>query len=185
METDALVNLGVSPKEYFLFVGRFIPEKGIHYLIEAFLQLKTDKKLVIVGGSPNPNTEFERRIRSYKNEKILFPGYIYGEKMLQLMKHSYCYIQPSDIEGLSPVILTAMGMGTPIICSNIPENVYAVGETALLFEKGRVLSLRAKMEEALGNPQQLSALAAKSKDRARQLFSWESVVKKFEEAFLS
>lgn len=183
--TDMLSALGVRQREYFLFVGRFIPEKGIHYLIEAFLELKTDKKLIIVGGSPNPNTEFERKILSFRSEKIIFPGYIYGEAMLQLMKHSYCYIQPSDIEGLSPVILTAMGMGTPVICSNIPENVYAVDDTALLFEKGQVSSLRTKMEEALKGPEQLSDLSAKSRERARKLFSWEVVVRQFEEAFRS
>jgi glycosyltransferase involved in cell wall biosynthesis len=184
-KVDTLTHIGVKSKGYFLFVGRFIPEKGIHYLIEAFLQLKTDKMLVLVGGSPNPNTEFEQNIRSFESKQILFPGYIYGENMLQLMKHSYCYIQPSDIEGLSPVILTAMGMGTPTICSNIPENVYVVNDTALLFEKGKILSLKNKMEEALNNPQQLADLAARASERARRLFSWESVTKQFEDAFLS
>jgi glycosyltransferase involved in cell wall biosynthesis len=78
-----------------------------------------------------------------------------------------------------------MGMGTPIICSNIPENIYAVGESAILFKKGEPLSLKQRMEEAISNPQHLITLAAKSMKRARQMFSWESVAKKFEEAFLS
>lgn len=182
-ETSILINLGLSPGSYFLFVGRFIPEKGIHYLIEAYLQLKTEKKLVIVGGSPNPDTEFEKRIRSYKCEKIVMPGYLYGKEMLQLMKNCYCYIQPSDIEGLSPVILTAMGMGTPLICSNIPENIYAVGDTAILFEKGSVISMKQKMEFALNNTEFLGTLAEKAKIRARENFSWDSVAKKFEEVF--
>jgi len=182
-ETSVLHSLGLSPRSYFLFVGRFIPEKGIHYLIEAYLQLKTDKKLVIVGGSPNPDTEFEKKIRSYKSEKIIMPGYLYGKEMLQLMKNCYCYIQPSDIEGLSPVILTAMGMGTPLICSNIPENIYAVGDTAILFEKGNVISLKQKMEVALNNAELLETLAEKAKFRARENFSWDSVAKKFEEVF--
>lgn len=181
--TSALYNLGLSPKNYFLFVGRFIPEKGIHYLIEAYLQLQTDKKLVIVGGSPNPDTEFERKIRSYESENIIMPGYLYGEEMLQLMKNCYCYIQPSDIEGLSPVILTAMGMGTPLICSDIPENVYAVGDTAILFEKGSIDSLKKKMGFALDNENLLTMLAERAKKRARENFSWDSVAKRFEEVF--
>src|SRR5690606_19817848 len=59
--SDILARLNLEPGNYFLFVGRFIPDKGLHLLVEAFEQLKTDKKLVMIGGAPNPG-EYESKI---------------------------------------------------------------------------------------------------------------------------
>ena len=154
--------LGIGKNDYFLFVGRFIPDKGLHYLIAAFESLKTTKKLVLVGGSPNPSN-YEEKLLSTKDSRIIFAGYVYGDDVLMLMKHAYCYIQPSNIEGLSPVILNVMGLGTPIICSDIKENVYAVFNNAILFKKGNVNSLKMAMEKSLNSYDQLMSKAEKAK----------------------
>jgi glycosyltransferase involved in cell wall biosynthesis len=127
-----LDELGVERGSYFLFVGRFIPDKGLQYLVPAFRQLKTDKKLVLVGGSPNPSAfEAELRAAAVSDDRIVFPGYVYGARTQALMKYAYAYVQPSDVEGLSPVILEAAYLGAPVICSDIVQNQYAMGEAAL------------------------------------------------------
>ena len=95
-----LADLGLSRGEYFLFVGRFIPDKGIHYLVRAFEQLKTSKKLVLVGGNLSPS-QYEDSIKATKDPRILFPGFVYGPAVHALMKNCFAYIQPSDLEGLS------------------------------------------------------------------------------------
>ena len=84
----------------------------MHLLVEAFEKLKTDKKLVLIGGSPNPD-EYETKIKSTTDKRIIFPGYVYGDDTNILIQNAFSYIQPSLIEGLSPVILTVMGLGTP------------------------------------------------------------------------
>ena len=183
VENDSILHkLGINKKEYFLFVGRFIPDKGLHYLIPAFEKLGTTKKLVLVGGSPNPS-DYERGLLSTKDNKIIFAGYIYGNDVLTLMKNAYCYIQPSDVEGLSPVILNVMYMKTPIICSNIKENIYAVQDTAVIFNQGDTDSLRNAMEHSLGSPYILTHLAEKAQERAVSLFSWDRVAKQHEKIF--
>jgi len=176
--------LGIQKNNYFLFVGRFIPDKGLHYLIPAFEKLKTEKQLVLVGGSPNPS-DYEKRIMKTIDKRIIFPGYVYGEDSLRLMKHAYCYIQPSDVEGLSPVLLNVMFLRTPIICSNIKENVFAVDNTALLFEKGSPESLQVSMERSLANSAEIEALALKAQERVMSLFTWEKVAIQHEEVFQS
>jgi glycosyltransferase involved in cell wall biosynthesis len=70
---DILDKWDLKPGEYFLFVGRFIPDKGLHLLVAAFELLKTSKKLVLIGGSPNPS-EYEATIRIHKDHRIIFPG---------------------------------------------------------------------------------------------------------------
>jgi glycosyltransferase involved in cell wall biosynthesis len=126
-------------------VGRFIPDKGIHYLVKAFESIPTSKKLVLVGGSPNPS-QYEKNIHHTTDGRIVFPGYVYGNDAILLMKNAYAYIQPSDVEGLSPVILTVMELETPLICSDIPENLFIVGNNGILFRKGDIEDLKIKMK---------------------------------------
>jgi glycosyltransferase involved in cell wall biosynthesis len=182
LDTSILDELGLEPGSYFLFVGRFIPDKGLQYLVPAFEKLRTDKKLVLVGGSPNPS-DFERGIRATQDPRIVFPGFVYGKKTHALMKHAYAYIQPSDVEGLSPVILENMGLGTPIVCSDIQENRFVVGETAVTFRKSDADDLQKQLEWVLANPDALAEKGRLGKDRASALFSWEVVADAHERIF--
>ncbi|MFA5973147.1 MAG: glycosyltransferase family 4 protein [Lentimicrobiaceae bacterium] len=174
--------LGIQKGEYFLFVGRFIPDKGLHYLIPAFEKLKTTKKLVLVGGSPNPS-DYEITLRSTRDSRIIFAGYIYGDDSLRLIKDAYCYVQPSDVEGLSPVILNVMGMGTPLLCSDIKENKYAVADTATLFNAGDTNSLEDSLNELLISDELMMGKAEKARIRALSLFSWDYVTLEHERVF--
>lgn len=182
LDESILAELGLKRGEYFLFVGRFIPDKGLQYLIPAFERLKTDKKLVLVGGAPNPS-DFERKAMSTKDPRIMFPGFLYGPKTHALMKNAYAYIQPSDIEGLSPVVLENMGLGTPIICSDIVENKYVVADTGLLFEKSNTEDLLIKLEWALANPEAMAENGRRGRQRALAEFSWDAVTEAYERVF--
>jgi glycosyltransferase involved in cell wall biosynthesis len=180
--TGILKKLELRPNEYFLFVGRFIPDKGVHYLIKAFNQLTTKMKLVLIGGSPNPS-EYEKTLKETKDERIIFPGYIYGESTLELMQHAYLYIQPSDVEGQSPVILTVMGLGTPLLCSNIPENLFVVQDYAVKFSKGNIQSLKEQLEYAILHPKILKTLALSGQTHILKNYSWEKTVYEHIETF--
>jgi glycosyltransferase involved in cell wall biosynthesis len=174
--------LGVEAGKYFLFVGRFIPDKGVHFLINAFEKLDTDYKLVLVGGSPNP-CEYENKLHRTKDTRIVFAGYIYGEDTNYLMKHAYTYIQPSLIEGLSPVILTIMWLGTPLICSDIIENKYIAGENALYFKSGSSVSLNDRMKHALSHYSEIRTKALQGKTDIKKRFNWEKVTDQFINVF--
>ena len=173
-DDEILRTLGVKPGEYFLFVGRFIPDKGLHYLIPAFEQVETDKKLILVGGSPNPSS-YEKEIQETSDSRIVFPGYVYGDDVVRLMKDAYSYIQPSDVEGLSPVILMVMGLGTPLICSDIEENKFIVRTDAGTFTRGNIDSLSEQLKFALNNRKFLRERATRGKEMVYQRFNWEKV----------
>lgn len=176
--TAILDKLGLKKGEYFLFVGRFIPDKGLHLLKEAFDGLKTDKKLVMVGGSPNPS-DYELKIKDTKNERIILPGYVYGEDTNILMKNAYAYVQPSLIEGLSPVILTVMGLGAPLICSDIQENTFITRENAITFKSGDAMSLREQLQKALDNPDLLKKNAEDGRKDVRERFNWGKITDQY------
>jgi len=177
-----LKKLGIESGEYFLFVGRFIPDKGLHYLIPAFEKVATNKKLVLVGGSPNPS-EYESKIQKTNDDRIIFPGFVYGDDVVRLMKNAYTYIQPSDVEGLSPVILMVMGLGTPLICSDIQENKFIVEDHARTFQKGCVESLSKQLTFALENPTEIQKLAQAGKTAIYERFNWEKITDQHLELF--
>ena len=174
--------LNLVAGEYFLFVGRFIPDKGIHILIEAFKQLETTKKLVLIGNSPIKG-EYEKKLKNTTDPRVIFPGYIYGEDTNFIMKNAYVYVQPSLIEGLSPVILTVMGLGTPLICSNIPENLYITEENATHFKSGEVSALLDALRYSLENPLGIKNSAKMGQQKIRSRFNWDSITQQYINTF--
>lgn len=176
--TDILKKLKIEPREYFLFVGRFIPDKGLHLLLKAFEKIKTEKKLVLIGGSPNPG-DYEKRIKSTADCRVIFPGYVYGDDTNILIQNAFTYIQPSLIEGLSPVILTVMGLGTPLICSDILENTFITNSNALHFVSGNATSLAERIGYALNNKMEIRFKAKSGKKDISERFSWEKVTNQY------
>ena len=179
---DILNKIGVEKGGYYLFVGRFIPDKGLHYLIPAFKNSGSNKKLVLIGGSPNPSS-YEKEILGMADDQVIFPGYVYGNGVNTLMRNCYCYIQPSDVEGLSPVVLTVMGLNVPLIVSDIEENEYAVLDTARMFKKTNVASLTDEINFCETNYPEMLRLAQKAQHRALSQFNWEKVTDDHIEVF--
>jgi glycosyltransferase involved in cell wall biosynthesis len=179
-----LERFGLVKDEYFLFVGRFIPDKGLHWLVPAFEKLATNKKLVLVGGSPNPSG-YEADIRATQDSRILFAGFVYGAQVHALMRNAYAYVQPSAIEGLSPVILEAAYLGAPIICSDIPQNKYGMVEHATYFSNGSTDDLNEKLRWALDTTDALKAKGAAGAAHVARMFSWDSVVDQHVALFLA
>ena len=107
---------------YILFLGRLVPEKGIRYLVEAFKNVKTDKKLVIAGGSSDTDSFMEELKELAKgDERILFTGFVQGAMLDELYSNAYIYTLPSDLEGMPLSLLEAMSYGN--CCLDILEGL--------------------------------------------------------------
>jgi glycosyltransferase involved in cell wall biosynthesis len=170
-----LERLGLQKGEYYLFVGRFIPDKGLHWLVPAFEKLQTGKKLVLVGGTPNPSS-YGEKIKSTSDERIMFPGFLYGPEVHALMRNCFAYVQPSAIEGLSPVILEAAYLGAPVICASIPQNTYGLREHGTYFKPENEEDLLRVLKESEGNPADLKARAQRAAASVSARFGWDAVV---------
>ena len=91
---------GLKKDSYILFLGRLVPEKGIRYLVEAFKNVKTDKKLVIAGGSSDTDSFIEELKELAKGDnRIRFTGFVQGEMLDELYSNAYIYTLPSDRKG--------------------------------------------------------------------------------------
>ena len=115
-------NFGLKKDSYILFLGRLVPEKGIRYLVEAFKNVKTDKKLVIAGGSSDTDSFMEELKELAKgDDRILFTGFVQGAMLDELYSNAYIYTLPSDLEGMPLSLLEAMSYGNCCLVSDIPE----------------------------------------------------------------
>ena len=104
---------GVNKDEYILFLGRLVPEKGVKYLIQAYKELDTDKKLIIAGGSSD-SSEHMQELQSLAGDdpRIIFTGFVQGRILEELYSNAYVYVLPSDLEGMPLSLLEAMSYGT-------------------------------------------------------------------------
>jgi len=118
-DTTVLDEFGLLDRSYVLFAGRIVPEKGAHYLLEAYARVKPGLPLVVAGDSSNTD-EYVRRLREEAAPGVLFTGYQYGAKLAALYRHAALFVLPSDLEGLPLVLLEALAYGTPVLASDIP-----------------------------------------------------------------
>lgn len=132
---------------YILFLGRIVPEKGVKYLIEAFKKVRTDKKLVIAGGSSDTDVFLEESKRQAKEDgRILFTGFVQGRTLEELYSNAYIYALPSDLEGMPLSLLEAMSYGNCCLVSDIPECTEVIEDKAVVFQKSNVDDLRGKLQ---------------------------------------
>jgi len=150
---DFLAQKGIMPHNYILALARFVPEKGLHDLIEAFNHFDGNFQLVIAGDADHPN-KYSRNLKrmSAENERVILTGFITGEELNQVFSHARLYVMPSYHEGLPISLLEAMSYDLPVLVSDIPANkeinlrlerffrcgdITELGEKLLLlFEKG-------------------------------------------------
>ena len=137
---------GLDKDNYILFLARIVPEKGLDYLIDAYNNIQTDKKLVIAGGASHTNDYLEKiKERARQNKNIIMTGFVQGEELDELYSNCYIYCLPSDVEGMPISLLEAMSYGKNCLISNIEENVQVSGKYATTFEKSNSLDLQEKL----------------------------------------
>lgn len=181
---DTLVReYGLIPNEYVLFVGRLVPEKGVHHLISAFEKVETDKKLVIVGDNAH-DKDYVERLKSSKDPRIHFLGFVYGEAYRQLNKYAYVYVQPSELEGTSPALLGAMGLGNCVLVSDIPENRETIEDAGVTFKKNDPYDLAEKLQALIQAPEKVQKYKRLAIKRVQEHYSWEVVTDEYERLFL-
>lgn len=168
---------GLQSQEYILFLGRLVPEKGIRYLIEAYKQIKTDKKLVIAGGSSD-TSDFEQELKllSQDDERIIFTGFVEGNILEELYSNAYIYVLPSDLEGMPLSLLEAMSYGNCCLTSDIPECKDVIDEWGVTFNKGDICSLQEKLEFLCNVPEKVVAIKEGAADYICNKYNWDDVV---------
>ncbi len=170
---------GVEPGKYFLFVGRLTPEKGAHLLLEAFGRLRTDRKLVIAGGSSFTD-DYVASLHAAAPPNTVFTGYVHGEQLEALWSHAYSVVLPSTLEGLSIALLEGLSFERCTLVSDIPENLEVVGEDCPSFASDNVDALTEALTALDRNPDRVAAYERTVAADLAHRFQWGTVVDQVE-----
>jgi len=151
---ESLKRYRLEKGKYILSVGRFVPEKGFHDLIEAYNILKPDYKLVIVGDADHPNTySLDLKDNAKKNPNIVLTGFLSGKALRELYSHTGLFVLPSYYEGLPIVLLEAISYKLSCIASDIRANkIVKILPEDRFFKVGDVNALAEKMGEFIRTP---------------------------------
>lgn len=169
---------GIEKNKYILYLGRIVPEKGIHYLIDAYKGLNTSLPLVIAGGASHSEEYFNELKKSADGENIIFTDFVQGEMLESLYSNAYIYVLPSDLEGMPISLLEAMSYGNCCLTSDIPECTEVCGENALYFEKGNAENLRAMLSHLLHNPELVQKYKSTACDYVVSKYNWDEITEK-------
>ena len=171
--------LGLEPGKYVLFVGRLVPEKGVHFLCEAFSRIDTDMKLALAGGL-SFSQDYVTLLRGYESDRIRLLDYVFGEGLEELWSNAYMVVLPSTMEGLSIALLEALSYGRCVLLSDIPENREVADECAVFFKSQDVPDLEAKLRMLLANPAMVRENEGKARGHILQHYSWDKVTESTE-----
>ena len=177
-------DFGLSENGYILYLARITPEKGLHYLIEAYAGIQTDIPLVIAGGL-EPESMYISKIKhmAEKDKRVKLVGFVTGQTLEELFSNCRVYVLPSDIEGLPISLLEAINFRAPCLVSDIPENRDVAPDYLHVFHQGSVSDLKIKLEEILDQP--CVKPDDEETDRILEKYDWDQVTRQTLAAYIS
>lgn len=169
----------LNKDEYILFLGRIVPEKGIHYLIDAFNNIKTNKKLVIAGGASDTDSYYQELKKKLNNNKnIIFTGFVQGKELDELYSNAYIYCLPSDLEGMPLSLLEAMSYGNCCLTSDIEECSTVLEDRGVTFKKSDVKDLTKVLQRLCDNKEEVQNYKDNAQEYILNKYNWDDVVDK-------
>lgn len=164
-----------------LWVGRFVPEKGIEHLVVALRRILIERKvkLRLVGDGPQ-RARVERLVeRLGLEQNVIFQGGVDRNEVARLMSQGSLFVLPSVKEGLPVVLLEAMASELPVIASNIPgvAEVISDGQNGLLFQPQDTEALAKAVLTLLDDRNLARRLGSNARKTALQRYSWELMLK--------
>jgi glycosyltransferase involved in cell wall biosynthesis len=181
-EPRRILEWGLDPGKYVLFLGRFSPEKGCHLLVEAFEQIETEVKLVMAGASSYCD-DYSRELRTHASDRIRMLDWVSGETLDELLTNAMLFVLPSDLEGLSLALLDAMGAGLCVLTSDVAENCEVVDGAGFTFKRGNAEDLADRLRFLIANPAVRAAAGRTAKKRIEEQYQWQGVAEEIENVY--
>ncbi len=171
---------GLTPQRYLLYVSRFEPENNPLGVVQAYVRSGiSDVPLVMVGDAPYAD-EYKARVKSAGNERVIFTGFQFGDAYRELRSNCLGYVQATEVGGTHPALVEAMAYGNAIIANDVPEHREVLGESGLYYAKNDFGALAELFKRIATDGALRVKLSQSAAERAKALFSWDSVTDKYE-----
>ena len=176
-----LNGMNLEAGRYVLYVSRLEPENNPDLVLRSWREVRSDWPLVMVGDN-RYDPGYLERLKSMGDERVRFPGAIYGDGYWALQKHAGIFVFACEIGGVHPALIEAMAAGNPVLYLDTPENAETAGDVAVRYDKSED-DLRAKLQVLLDDAGARQTLAVRAKQRADTLYRWEAIAEKYERIF--
>lgn len=176
---------GLSPKGYYLVVGRFVPENNYETMIREFMKSKTDKLFALITNvSAKFLSELEEKTGFREDPRIQFVGTVYDQELLmKIRENAYGYFHGHEVGGTNPSLLEALGCTDLNLLLNVGFNCEVAEEAALYWSKdaGDLAKLIDKADTL--SPEEIAALGKKAKKRIADAYSWQFIANEYKNLF--
>ncbi|MDA8092032.1 MAG: glycosyltransferase family 4 protein [Nitrospiraceae bacterium] len=181
-----LKKLQLEAGKYIFTACRFVPEKGLHDLVEAYWKIKNPDFKMVIAGDADHETAYSRNLKKMCSETpgVVLTGYVTGLKKSELFSNAGLFVLPSYYEGLPIALLEALGYNLPVLVSNIPQH----GEIALnansYFQTGNTDDLANKIKQKLSEKKSCRETENASNISLLKLeYNWDTIAEKTLEVY--
>lgn len=177
----------VRPGNYYLVVGRFVPENNYETMIREFMKSKTTKDFVLISNVENNSfyQELKAKTGFDKDPRIKFVGTVYDQQLLmKIRENAYGYFHGHEVGGTNPSLLEALGSTELNLLLGVNFNTEVGGDGAVYWTKepGNLAALIEKADAMTAD--EIAELGAKAHNRIKSEYSWDKIVGDYERLFL-
>ena len=169
----------LSPDEYVIVVARAEPENSLLEIVTAFSQKKRDCKLVVLGKYIS-NNKYHRKVKAAASEEVVFIGTVYDQKQLSALRYfAKFYIHGHTVGGTNPSLVEALGAGNALLCHDNVYNRWVAGNAAVYFKD--IEQASECLDLLLSDSDIINNLSHNAKHRFLEAFTWEDVLKQYDD----
>lgn len=178
---------GLKPGEYYLAVGRFVPENNYETMIREFMNSHSKKDFAVITNTNRKYLdELENRLDFHSDKRIKFVGTVYDQELLmKIRENAYGYFHGHEVGGTNPSLLEALGSTDLNLLLDVGFNREVAGDAALYWRKntGSLAGLIDRADQASQKTSRL--LGEKSRDRIQTAYSWNQICDRYSDVFLN
>jgi glycosyltransferase involved in cell wall biosynthesis len=176
--TETLQSFGLKPRGYFLAVGRFVPENGLHHLIAAYAKVSPSLPFVVVGDAPY-SEDYKRQLKKIAPPNVIFTGYQFGAAYHELSANAFAFLFGAEVGGTHPVLVEQLAHGNCVIARWTESNAEVASDAAIMFRDPES-ELPAAIESLLRDPDLVNRMRERARGRA-QAYSWDRITDEYEQ----
>lgn len=177
---------GLSKKDYYLVVGRFVPENSFEIMIREFMASNSKRDFAII---TNVNEKFlgelERKLHFKQDKRIKFVGTVYDQELLKkIRENAYAYFHGHTVGGTNPSLIEALGSTDLNLLVDVGFNQEVAKDTALYWNRsqGSLAQLINKVDNIEND--KIIELGKKAKERVSKEYTWKKICDKYEKVFV-
>lgn len=175
----------ITAKQYYLIVGRLVPENNYETMIREFMKSKSTKDLIVVSTENNEYLEeLEKKLHFHLDKRIKFVGSVYDQELLKkIRENAYGYIHGHEVGGTNPSLLEALSFTDLNLLLDVCFN-REVGENATLYwnKKEGCLAMQLELADSM-NLKEYSDFGIKAKLRIANIYNWKQIADKYKMIF--